>query len=119
MKATELRIGNWIELKDYPTTPHWEVESIGNLLQIGGQLWSIEEFKPIPLTEEWLVRFGLHKIGDIWEFWKNSEWHLYEDGGWYLWNGNVRVDCVEIKNVHQLQNLYFALTGEELKINEK
>ena len=24
----------------------------------------------------------------------------------------------EIKYVHQLQNLYFALTGEELEINE-
>jgi hypothetical protein len=26
---------------------------------------------------------------------------------------------IEIKYVHQLQNLYFAITGEELKLNEK
>jgi hypothetical protein len=29
---------------------------------------------------------------------------------------NTRKDSIEIEHLHQLQNLYFALTGEELKI---
>ena len=116
MTANELRIGNWVKLKDSPTTPYWQVESVGNLIMVGGQLWSIEEIEPIPLTEEWLVKFGFRQLANIWEFWGNSEWNLYKDGGWYLLNGYICVDCIEIKHVNQLQNLFHALTGEELKI---
>ena len=127
MKATELRIGNWVRIKDVPTTNEWQVESIGNLQQVGGQLWSIEELEPIPLTEEWLERFGFDKDEE------------YDEGGlvdyrWTLmyrslefvsfWNSeelngvNQPQTGVDVEYVHQLQNLYFALTGQELQTDE-
>jgi hypothetical protein len=78
----------------------------------------IEVFKPILLTEEWLLKLG---------FWTISA--VVDDGmryvaGFELWKCNDLWLCnkngVVIKSVHQLQNLYFALTGKELthqKIN--
>jgi hypothetical protein len=83
----------------------------------------LSDCEPIPLTEEWLKRFGFEKTiaddvnhhfdyytdekisaGNLWEHDKGF-CHDYDMGG-------------EIKHVHQLQNLYHALTGEELKINQ-
>jgi hypothetical protein len=124
MKAEELRIGNWVRIKDVPTTNEWQVESIGNLQQVAGQLWSIEELEPIPLTEEWLVKFGFDKVAD-------NTWLLGD--GFYIdlkkghitevfvyWvDVNSRNNFIVIKHVHSLQNLYFALTGEELNQNKE
>ena len=69
-------------------------------------------YKPIQLTEEWLVKFG---------FIKRTPTGYYFDMGRMSINlpdfeyKNIRID-VKLKYVHQLQNLYFALTGEELTI---
>ena len=67
--------------------------------------------KPIPLTEEWLLKFGFKKDNNF--TWVNLEMELMqrEDGFW-IWLGAD----LYLEHVHQLQNLYFALTGEELII---
>jgi hypothetical protein len=80
---------------------------------------TIQSLKPIPLTEEWLLKFG---------FVKDSEYDNTFNLGIEVLNGfkdftiDIRakvllLDCMEIKieYVHQLQNLYFALTGEDLE----
>ena len=88
-----------------------------------------EEYKPIPLTEEWLQKFGFEKRD------KNERWPIDSFKKVILNRGVIHfymkadgVDCEignksgysfgkpKIKYVHQLQNLYFALTGEELTI---
>lgn len=121
MTAAELRIGNWVEIKDQVVRTFAQTEGVGSLQDVAGQLWSIEELKPIPLTEEWLERFGFNKVSHIWEFWKNSGWdlrqHKLEDKWWLFYMGQD-LDCVRIDYVHQLQNLYFALTGEELELKQ-
>lgn len=77
---------------------------------------------PIPLTEEWLLRFGFSQLVSgkalTDEFEKDSlilAMPTNEGAGFQV--------CIEKKYinlnivwVHQLQNLYFALTGEELTI---
>jgi hypothetical protein len=79
------------------------------------------QFKPIPLTEEWLLKLGLKKIG-IWTFSLNLVGNL--DLIYYLgekgWSIGLKSysDFSNLKYVHQLQNLYFALTGKELTIKE-
>jgi hypothetical protein len=79
------------------------------------------QFKPIPLTEEWLLKLGLEKIG-IWTFSLNLVGNL--DLIYYLgekgWSIGLKSysDFSNLKYVHQLQNLYFALTGKELIIKE-
>lgn len=72
---------------------------------------------PIPLTEEWLLKFGFEKYEDIpWTYIKgpikiNAGNHFTI----FVFDRSINQDC--IPKIHQLQNLYFALTGEELKYN--
>lgn len=125
MRSTELRIGNWVEIKDQEVKTYAQVEGIGNLQQVAGQLWSIEELVPIPLTEEWLVRFGFEKHSGI--YFRTLNYSAYiaigNDGSCGLYNslsdynrGNSFNQMKQIDFVHQLQNLYHALTGEELEM---
>jgi len=105
MKANELRIGNWYDHNKIPTqvTPNtieevWEAERI----------WC----KAIPLTEEWLLKFGFIKSSDN-NYYKGGKFTIYNRfGNFGLIGGSL--SWKEFKHVHQLQNLYFALTGEEL-----
>lgn len=74
MEARELRIGNWfIDYEAEPeTTIYWQVEGIErasnnpNQKHLGvrfrnGSCWSNASIiDPIPLTEEWLVKFGFN-----------------------------------------------------------
>lgn len=98
---------------------------------------SKDVISPILLNEEWLVRFGFKFIkndyigysenimfnGDYWYNIKNKTIHSSD---WlcpleYLINipsnegGAINI-AKDIEYVHQLQNLYFALTGEELEL---
>lgn len=87
-----------------------------------------DEFvEPIPLTEEWLVKFGFEKVND--NFMTIESYHYENKNCWiYLIADGFELElntlsernnlCRTYKYVHQLQNLYFALTGEELTISE-
>ena len=80
---------------------------------MGGRLTKGEEVKPIPLTEEWLERFGFEYSdlnGDS-GLWKIPPFQIY---GKY--NQFIYEYALDVNYVHQLQNLYFSLTGEELTI---
>jgi len=81
-------------------------------------------YEPIPLTAEWLERCGFEKNCDEWSNYsedKNVEKSICldqdDDEIYYSAGEGVRLS-VNIEYVHQLQNLYFALTGEELTIKE-
>lgn len=118
MQANELRIGNWIKhLKEEETV--WSTQSPDGINSMP-EGW----YEPILITEEWLVKFRWKK--------DNYELHWIENKGIELWTKRCMpkdrwvydVSIGElfkgehlcyIKYVHQLQNLYFALTGEELK----
>lgn len=113
MKANELRIGNWIEKdgKQYAATG-LTIFCVGN------------NHKPIPLTEEWLVKFGINNVSVTRIKCYQTKFRCYnitiEDNIFKFWVADCD-DCgfaLDIKYVHQLQNLYFALTGEELILKE-
>ena len=112
MKAQDLRIGNlvmadvekgsafdglnfvvgWSEIRDS---------------EILGDNWG---YKPIPLTKEWLKRFNWNPPKDIGvSFSLTTDEIHFVAGNYYK----------KIKHVHQLQNLYFAITGEELNQNKE
>lgn len=124
MEAKELRIGNYVEIFGIQkiisiNSKKIKVESE----KINGSVSSEKvplnsaSLEPIPLTEEWLLNFGF-EIGENkkWENW-NFGLKIYKDGDYF------EIDQLPVfiflKYVHQLQNLYFALTGEELKIEPK
>jgi len=113
MKATELRVGNYINEVGtgiIQVTPE-------NILYLYKQYGITNKFDPIKLTKEWMVRFKFKQYTPMQEpsTWFNMikimDKSLYSDGI-YRWNG--RENHVILRYVHQLQNLYFALTGEEL-----
>lgn len=115
MKANELRIGNYIKDPYNKTIRLVSVEKDASMLT------------PIPLTEEWLVRFGFKKLVNSCSYFITDILYLalcnndffivsteYEDEEPpFLYHPEV-AHKLEIKYVHQLQNLYFSLTGEEL-----
>lgn len=117
MKANELRIGN----KVYDNL-HNRITEI-KAIDIYNCSINEELFKPIILTEEWLIKAGF-------KYYESDDWYIYESKkGVSLSFDKNRVcyyfgslECVwvdilsEIKYVDQLQNLYYALTGEELTI---
>jgi hypothetical protein len=127
MKVTELRIGNWIQ--DGNEFEQITIDHL-NCLNSGRC-----EYDPIPLTEEWLLKFGFIKGNYNWfRLYFNPE--KLEDSDCLTYNINSKMLCLESfydnekkgsiqlssrdeKYVHQLQNLYFALTSEELTIKQQ
>lgn len=124
MDARELRIGNYVDF-EYGE----ENRTFGFLTTIEGadDLLGIEngnlKAQPIPLTEEWLLKLGFEKYGKT-KLYKNTKGRVsvtltsnqfgkFSGSSDFLLNDFY---YIPIKHVHQLQNLYFALTGEELTI---
>ena len=101
MKANELRIGNWVYSPNHKE----------NYKVIRLELDSEINAEPIPLTEEWLIRLGFKIFCK--DFYLNGIIIHTRKRGYVL-----RKSVPIIQYVHQLQNLYFALTGEELTITQ-
>lgn len=113
MTANELRIGNLVIAKDTP------LESI---VKVRAQhIAEAEEHNPswflhpIPLTPEILEKAGF-KYDTVCYYRNGVHIGSFKDG-LYFTCSPISKDSVEIKYLHQLQNLYFALAGEELEIN--
>lgn len=132
MKASELRIGNLVESQI--TITH-KVANALFLYQIS-ELKSLKtevcnyyqpldttnlyykDLKPIPITEGWLSRFGFESIKHVYDgMIFKKDWLRIANNmlSWEWRGGYIRHSP---KYVHQLQNLYFALTGEELTIKQ-
>ena len=115
MKSTELRAGNIL----YSTLTHTEFacneEDVYNLSLPFNKYNAIH----IQLSEEWLLRFGFEKSGAAHELngviiWWSSYSNSFSVRICMVGRGK-EID-IKLKYVHQLQNLYFALTGEELTL---
>jgi hypothetical protein len=125
MNAKELRIGNWIKFNDTPIANGcYKVLAIQESLIVaknGGAAYP-NEIKPIPLTEEWLIKFGFELCDNTkYNIWSNEHFVITDilmQGDSFLWF--IKEDeSLNLNYVHQLQNLYFALTCEELTIKTK
>jgi len=117
----ELRLGNLITYESAADT------DVGFEVHIGS-LYRIEEsdgegYNPIPLTEEWFIKFGFKKnAGVTYRIGIEKGRVIHADidslGKFEFWiYDNMHEDNIllaYIKNVHQLQNLYHSLTGKEL-----
>ena len=125
LSATELRIGNLVTDKWSVGKYPFKIVSIGKTIchYFGNQEFSAkyEDLEPIPLTEEWLLKFGFEKLTDKSRGF-NSNSYTYTKGISFIVHLNDKLLSVnfwqgnEKKYVHELQNLFFALTGEELTI---
>ena len=130
MKITEIRIGNYIRhnIDDDETgkfcEPNEDKITDDDMFAFLSMYEQIEKAEPIPLTEEWLMRFGFFK--EVTSIKDNSfAWMLeYNRRMFIFYHPEMMVKCyghfidAKIKFVHQLQNLFFALTKEELEIKQ-
>ena len=135
MKANELRIGNLVFRINRSGKIHLPQENPLEVLQIGrhfsevllmGEIpaqkeeWikiSNGDLSPIPLNSEWLERLGFKS--NIWTaLWSKDDLSINIATPFYAWYGKESKTISDIKYVHQLQNLYFALTGQELEVKE-
>lgn len=137
MKASELKIGNLVnrlgrmtqvlamqqsEQVDYVSTP------------LSGAV-TINQIEPIPLTEEWLLKFGFTLVEESpfeeikMKYWVRNRICLFfnesEPFNTYLLGfadqrfGKYSVVTGNwIEYVHTIQNAFHSLTGEELTIKE-
>jgi hypothetical protein len=141
IKANELRLENYI--KSGINGAYDEKGIIGKVLEIGNEERDFEQiycecdesfewfFKGnyfgIKLTEEWLLKFGFIDHGSCFNLSKREllghdfgdfAVSKYDDTQMKVWRGNRYIGVCHIEFVHHLQNLYFALTGEELTIKK-
>ena len=127
MKAQELRIGNYVNGIYSEGGFIGEVLTVdleGCLIDTNGiyDLTSLKNIKTIPLTEKWLVKFGFEKVRED-AFDIQYKYFLENKNTFRVIGKSVSIRSglsgitisTNIEHVHQLQNLYFALTGEELK----
>ena len=128
MEKTDLRIGNLVGIKE--TALHadgcnhseaiFEIEEIKkDVVQFKGYHAGeyYKDLKPIPLTEQWLLDFGFVNDSNLHYRWTMGDILIYDIDDNCIcisdtWEFGMR------KYVHQLQNLYFALTQEELILKE-
>lgn len=125
MKAFELRIGNFVldyegyVIETITAQDLIEADEDGEILR-----------QPIPLTEAWLLRIGLKHYEEIstekffggmlyvyedeWVIIYDNEFHFIRNRSSSDYDGSTEYRTTKIESVHQLQNLYFALTGKEL-----
>ena len=118
MKANELRIGNYVEVfVSFCLIKEEQVIDImcDSINTKSHENMTFDYIEPIPLTEEWLNRFGFRKSGIYW-FDSHDELLSYSFKKNTIAIGRMGIYFEnKIHYVHQLQNLYFALTGEELE----
>lgn len=135
MKTSELRLGNFIDVAGYICNVIFLNES-----DIGFKSEDCEGFEmqlkgvqpdcePIKLTEEWFLKFGFYKDEEFFSMhildYKycfkyadfRKDWGFYQEftDSPYERDDGVKyfISC-GMNYVHQLQNLYFSLLGEEL-----
>ena len=132
MNATELRIGNLVELTniEYGTnkTPYEiDIDDFNDLYH------KRIKINPIPITPEWLERAGFSKRlinNKFYEYFIDATPLNYKNDyviKWWDTDFDRKINFAPVLSgtvhafpcdyIHQLQNLYFALTGKELEFN--
>lgn len=117
MEAKELRIGNLYYYTAHLCKEVSEIDDAYSLYLL--QENDMKDCEPIPLTEEWLLRFGFEDRFVI-EAYIKGDIIVREDYKIGIHDGlHNNTFIKDMEYVHQLQNLYFALTEEELELLNK
>lgn len=129
IQPNELRIGNLVMTEDKELGYVHEIKQEFNddpyditLKDENGLFldFMIEELKPIPITEDILLRLGFDKYKSSWRM--NKTVYAKDFCEVYFGEKDIYVGFspeVEIKYVHELQNFFFAHTKKELTTKKR
>lgn len=126
IQARDLRTGNLLRRNEVIFSIN-DIHGASGLVTMypgeGGE-WhgrrAIFDYEPIPLDEDWLRKFGFVKSVRNWIWFEQDPVCLKKryEGFMICWmHGKLRPEIRLINQVHQLQNVIFALTGKELVLN--
>ena len=131
METKELRLGNIVNYLNGSSWLQGKVTSIGESRCVVETV-SVKaiNMQGIVITDEWLLKLGFIEREDTIEEGYPTYWPLQGNGRFRIYYSDFNQkfnfdvfdfksgDCVEriltIDHIHQLQNLFFNLTGEEL-----
>ena len=116
IKTKDIRIGNLFQ--DKYSKSIIKVNGITeNDIFFSGNFTKEWQAEPIPITEEWLLKFGFRKTKYnsviIYDSELQNSTYITIDkdySSYFMWGEYL----TSIKYVHELQNLYYALIKEEL-----
>ncbi|GGK81112.1 hypothetical protein ACD591_10335 [Rufibacter glacialis] len=109
MFANELRLGNIVLEAGKPVA--LDVPKLISILQ--GQEVA---FEPMPLTVEWLSGATYNELEHEYTFQELSQWALDPEYKEIVFNGGYIATSAPVEYVHQLQNFFFVMTGQELAL---
>ena len=124
IKANEFRIGNLVQYK-IKDKSEWEVVAINAsdfpFLELAEKADATEvHYMPIPLTIELLENCGFKRPivnGEPIPFFKKSRYTIFEiTPGIFEFTIDAAILFKKMEYLHQLQNVYYFLVGEELVI---
>lgn len=111
----ELRLGSFINEIGTDDKTRYLIRI--NLPMLQAAIEHPDVFEPIPLTAETLEMCGFGVVKDT-TLWAKQNFYLRKylmpDNHFYFSYKDYK--STTIQYLHQLQNLYFALTGEELEV---
>jgi len=115
LSATELRIGNYLEYKK--RIIQFEIQ---DFREASNNSQFLDLFiTPILITKQWLKDFGfITENGQDWFIPGNAVYKFLLEGAYIYYSTNTPGINIKIKYIHRLQNLYFTLTGKELKLKQ-
>lgn len=102
MESKELRIGNLVYFED--EILKFEFESG----------WNFDFIKPIPLTDEWLLKLGANRFNNAFLIDRFRLIPMPQYGFYQVVDKETNAYFSKVEFVHEWQNLYFALTQKEL-----
>ena len=126
MEAKNFRIGNLLRSKEWGGVG--QIEGIeltkdGFEIKVKGYVHKCErgkyfDLRPIELTGKILEQLGFGKNEALYEFgdFALKEWTVGRQEQWQVFLGNSHLGQFNDMAIHELQNLFFALTGKELSI---
>lgn len=125
IQAKELKLGNWVTHK---IEGDMQID-LSDFEHIHLHQAAITEYLPIELTTEWLTRFGFDEINGWTRFGIaidmdgtylcldcDEEENVFTTVSLYDVDENMAVYLRPLTYVHELQNLFYSLSDEELKL---
>ena len=128
MEANEIRVGNLlIDPRKFnkDTREFFNINENGYFKATARDIQCAELFNPIPLTEEILLKCGFEYNDDIGKYEISDDDYCIlirkdtDTEEFYFEIGDLGYNYVfkTIKYLHELQNIFWCLVGEELKVN--